>query len=841
MPHKLLDITPTTQVLIALTRTPITPIDAISELIDNAVDSFHAAEVQGIRSQVRHVVIDVPGLTQVDRGEGLIRVRDTGAGLTAEQIGHAMQAGFSTKNPFDTLGLFGMGFNIATGKLGRITRVISARPGDEKAVEVVLDLDALVKSNKFAVNAELVDKPAGLEHGTIVEVRSWWPPGDQNAGFIRDVAKMPKRTLRERIGRRYATLIRGDHRQPVKITVNGAACTAFEHCTWSETRFVQRTGHGQIPARISIDEELGSSRRCTHDGADFDGHSSCPRCGGTESRELSQRVHGWLGIQRFDDKDKFGIDLIRNGRAIREAEKDSFFEHADKTTGHREREYPIDQQYGRIVGEIHLDHVPVDFQKQHFQQATDEWQTAMGFLRGDSLLPSKWLGEDQNDSPVSRLFQGYRKVRNFGTADMYMGRYDTLKKKASRIPREIEEDYYERFLNKEPGFYDDSKWWELVESASEPPIEALPECSLCGFQNVSDAETCGSCAAVLIGKPCHNDDCKERILKSADTCPVCGADQTVQVLHPWHCVFCEQENRADTERCGTCGTLAGAPHPASPEVLRLESDLREELGIRGLSITLANGTKTNPIDIFVHSSHRPIVAAHGRPPVPLITAHKPGSLTIYADLNHDVFTSNGLRPEYLIASEAAQYVYALHPRLQGKPGHTVAVLTSDLLVQGWGDTVVDNPDSVRDDIKRLFAEITERVLDISQAPDFYDDLDVGQQRMMANEMISAGVDLREIERLKSGAYLKYCSRDALAAFFGRHPQEWFNGKVWSEPWPEGALLGLVVSEKLQEELKIKYLRCLEDCASYLRYEQPEQLLVIRARAAAEFLNGKLSP
>jgi len=50
------------------------------------------------------------------------------------------------------------------------------------------------------------------------------------------------------------------------------------------------------------------------------------------------------------------------------------------------REYPTDQQTGRIVGEVHLDHVPVDFQKQDFQRSSEEWQRAMDFLRGGSLL-----------------------------------------------------------------------------------------------------------------------------------------------------------------------------------------------------------------------------------------------------------------------------------------------------------------------------------------------------------------------------------------------------------------------------------------------------------------------
>lgn len=140
MVYKLLDITPTPDVLVALTRTPISSLDALSELVDNAIDSFRAAETAGSQSPIRQVLIEVPGSAEVGKGEGLIRVRDTGAGLSEEQIANAMRAGFSSKNHFDTLGLFGMGFNIATGKLGRVTRVISAREEDDHAVEVVLDV-----------------------------------------------------------------------------------------------------------------------------------------------------------------------------------------------------------------------------------------------------------------------------------------------------------------------------------------------------------------------------------------------------------------------------------------------------------------------------------------------------------------------------------------------------------------------------------------------------------------------------------------------------------------------------------------------------------------------------
>ncbi len=46
--EKFFDFTPDPKVLIALTHTPMLPLDALCELIDNAIDGFSAARIQGI-------------------------------------------------------------------------------------------------------------------------------------------------------------------------------------------------------------------------------------------------------------------------------------------------------------------------------------------------------------------------------------------------------------------------------------------------------------------------------------------------------------------------------------------------------------------------------------------------------------------------------------------------------------------------------------------------------------------------------------------------------------------------------------------------------------------------
>ena len=152
------DLTPDPRVLIALTHTPLQPLDALCELIDNAIDSFHTAKVLGDPVEFPLVVVDLPGRAELERGEGFVRVRDNGPGLTTENARNALRAGFSGNNSYDTLGLFGMGFNVATGKIGRVTRFTTARPEDDEALEVVIDLLHMQEQGGYGVPGHRVPK-----------------------------------------------------------------------------------------------------------------------------------------------------------------------------------------------------------------------------------------------------------------------------------------------------------------------------------------------------------------------------------------------------------------------------------------------------------------------------------------------------------------------------------------------------------------------------------------------------------------------------------------------------------------------------------------------------------
>jgi hypothetical protein len=836
VPEDILDITPDPKVLIALTHTPLKPLDALCELIDNGIDSFRAASLQG--KPVVHPLLEVaiPGEAETRRGEGVVRIIDNGAGLDREGLANALRAGFSGKNRYDTLGLFGMGFNIATGKLGRRTTVTTARREDDFALHVVIDLPQVVRNRKFEVPVQVIQKPGNIEHGTIVDVTAWWPDGDANAGFVTQLAHIPKPQLRAQLGRRYAAILRSKETGRIRISLNQEPIEGFEHCVWSKDRFVERQGWGMIPARFDFNTVIYSKRRCGIDGTALDqGATTCMECGSAEFRTVEERVRGWVGIQRFDDNNKFGIDLIRNGRAIRVAEKDAFFNYLDEL-GEAVKEYPTDQQTGRIVGEVHLDHVPVDFQKQDFQRSGEEWQRAVSYLRGGSLLPSNWADGVRNETQVSKLFQGYRKVRNYGRPDMYMGRYDEATRKAVRIGREVEGDFYQRFVDRENGYYDDARWWELVETAGTPPVLAMEECPSCGFQNRPGDDTCSDCGRLIRAKKCIS--CGEEIAHSATTCPLCGESQIPEVQEPWRCNVCGDTNGVDDERCDTCDALRGAENPVAIEVLRREAEHLPDLSFENRAFIMADGHRTEPLSVKVFRSGTLRPKWNGDP-VPTIASRAAGTIDVFIDISHPTFTQLGVRPEEAISVEVAQYFYNIRSDLTGRPAHSVQNIATQVLADVWGERLAAGPDQVRDAIRILIGKIAERLEGNPDAADFYDELDQFDQRDLADRLITVGI-LEQFSELRgSGGYIRYSGPSVVAKFFARKPDAWF-GRVWSDKVPDPTAVGVTAAENAREQLVGVFSRCLEDCAAYLRFASTDPLIVARARVSCEYLEDHLT-
>ncbi len=784
------DLTPDPKVHIALTHTPMQPLDALCELIDNSIDSFQFARLQGNPVDHPLVTIDLPRSSELNKGYGAVRIRDNGPGLDSEMAEKAIRAGFSGNNSYDTLGLFGMGFNISTGKLGQVTRFLTKRREDKAAIEVEIDLENIRESRNYRVPFNRGEDPE-FGYGTLVEISKWWPEGNPNNGFIRKLVQYGVSTIRREIGRRYATIL---GKRNIRIVVNGEPCEQFEHCTWADSRYVERRNHGKIPAVFRFDEVIGNQKRCSACSALVPpGINECPACGSSSMRTIQERIRGWVGIQRFDHDTDFGIDLIRNGRAIRLGEKSAFFEYIDefkKTI----KDYPIDSPYGRIAGEVHLDHVPVDFLKQDFQRSSPEWQRAISFLRGDTpLQPGKMKPGETNTSPVFQLFQGYRRVRTPGKTDMYMGYWDRDTGGPKRISRDVEEEYYQKFKQRVPGYYDDSEWWKLVEQADARPLEELVDCPQCGAQNLQGHEICTACDYILAGKTCIEPGCGQVIPQSAITCPHCGVSQVLEIQEPWTCQVCGRRNSAGYEICRECSSPRGMLNPLSRDHLVEHSNKADDLSLPGCSIQLVNGDYSAPIDVDTYVTSGPILPPRGDKPIPLLT-FKGDRIEIFLDKTHQLFKVYKVRPEQMIASEVALFLYDSNRRFsvqQYLGQHSLSNLEWAILNYRWSNELKDSAERVKNDILFLFTTLKERLPDLlgEQASDFYEDLNEDQKKQLVENIIGQGLDISELGKMKAnGKYLRYIDIDTLVDIFRREPGYFFDGNFWKETY--NAITGL---------------------------------------------------
>ena len=326
----------------------------IAELVDNAIDGFLSVLRANNSLSDPEVTVNLPTR---DHGSARVTIADNGPGMTAERLEKAVRAGWSGNSPIDSLGMFGMGFNIATARLGTVTTVWTSQPGDSEEHGLQIDFDELRKQGHFRTPRLIRTKVDSKNGGTTITVenlkpeqRTWLAKTGNRSAVKRDLAKA------------YSAMLRSNGIPlSFRLTLNGRRVSAVDHCVWSEERSVDTTRHGTVCAVQKIDRQLPDRPFCISCWQWLPAFDSiCPACGAADNIvQRKRRVHGWIGLQRYLSSTDYGIDLLRNGRKIEIANRDLFRWH-DPNTGSVELEYPIDdpRQRGRFVGEIHLDHSP---------------------------------------------------------------------------------------------------------------------------------------------------------------------------------------------------------------------------------------------------------------------------------------------------------------------------------------------------------------------------------------------------------------------------------------------------------------------------------------------------
>ncbi|MGW4367677.1 ATP-binding protein [Nocardia takedensis] len=440
-------ITPSARVLRMLGEIEFDEWQCIAELVDNSLDDFTEIVRAGIPwAGGYHVSVHLPSSPG-----GELVVKDTGQGMDRDRLERAVRAGWSGNDAHDKLGLFGMGFNVATARLGRRTRVLTTRQGDREWIGVDIDLDRI--NDDFEADDIVEPKADPNEHGTRIIISRL--KAERAIWLSKNGAN-----LRNHLGGVYSWILEN---RPFELTIGGIRVKPVRHCRWSDDRSVLYNRKERIPAYIEINTKLEDGLACSDCGEwQMPGQRECEACGSSRVTVRERRVHGWLGIQRYLDKKEFGIDFLRNGRKILRWDKRIFsWRNPDGELGNEEPEYPVElaHQGGRIIGEIHLDHVPVAYQKNAFEYDDRSWRSAIEILRGvGPLLPqrAKEAGYAENHSPLARLVKGYR--RN-DAGERYLVPGDPNGKGPIHA---VTRTWGREFQNGKAEYQSDELWWQAV-------------------------------------------------------------------------------------------------------------------------------------------------------------------------------------------------------------------------------------------------------------------------------------------------------------------------------------------------------------------------------------------
>lgn len=468
------DITPTPRILRTLGEIPFQPWQCIAELIDNSIDAFLSQNGDSEDCSEKRIVVTW-SKEAVALPSRTIEISDNACGMTIDQMQNAVRAGYTSNDPVGNLGLFGMGFNISTARLGEVTEIYSTRAGDDEWIGLLLDFDALMRSGKFDVPVIRQKKQSKSEHGTRIIVKKL-------KNGVPEVLAQKENEIRRVLQRVYSPLLRDTD---IRIFVKGKQLMPQSRCTWSDRRYVIYDKK-QVSAIQYIDYSFGNAyfdltknRYLSRDEADeIVERQSRGEVVPDNIVLRSKRLHGWIGIQRYADTNDFGIDFIRNGRMILISDK-TLFSYDNPVTGMKDHQYPIELGStfgGRIVGELHVDYLIPTYQKNDFDRTDASWHQTVEYVCGTGpYYPKqrKAMGYPVSVSaPLPLLCNAYRRP-DPGT-------------KCLVVPNSKAKEMYREFLQGKADYIDDTLWWKAAQEEDQRRHSGAPTTDVNGGNNPSD-------------------------------------------------------------------------------------------------------------------------------------------------------------------------------------------------------------------------------------------------------------------------------------------------------------------------------------------------------------------
>ncbi len=774
-----MDITPSPRILSMLGEIEFDEWQCIAELVDNSFDDFSSilSETQAWPGGFK-VSVTLPSPT-ADLAGAEVVVRDTGRGMTSEILEQAVKAGWSNNDRFDKLGLFGMGFNVSTARLGRQTRVLTTRAGDPEWIGVEIDLDHVGSDFRAPDITEPKDDPS--EHGTRIIV----------SGLHRERAEWLQRNavgLRTKLGSVYGWML--EHR-PFELWIQGTKVLPRRLCRWGDDRYViygSGANAERIPAYIPIDQRFELADACDICGNWQErGKNVCDQCGSDRLRQRERRLHGWLGIQRHLDRREFGIDFLRNGRKILIADKRLFdWKNPNDPAGGVDTEYPIEMahQGGRIIGEIHLDYVPVHYDKTAFEYSDRGWRAAVDYLRGTGPLQPKKAeaqGFPANTSPLALLFKGFRR-NDAGIRCLIPG-------DGKRPLHEETRQWAMRFWAGDPDYQTDERWWSQVQEHERKAQADKLQNATQGTSLTVDDVTVMTALGVSPTPVCDDSDRGD----GSTQAPPPSQPETVQ----------ERIDRYTRE---------GTPLPA----------LSREYGLSSLGVYL----KVTTIEI----AHE-IVDGNGMTTPVWLAQASGGQATAFIDACHDAITKQGLEAADLLLMELAA-----HFKVLSNSAVPLSQIMSQLRATCLPDMSLDAT-VVRAQASELVGEIRQRMATAvaNDPPRALSFLDPDEQTRTENEMVAAGADSLTATLDDGGEFVTYAPPLYLVKLLEGWPEAFMEGIVFVGPY-------LSLTSQSSRRLSLaRIVGYLNDVATLLEFQKPAPDQLRRTRLSIQLLQHELAP
>lgn len=459
MPIKTINLTPDPRILRMLGQIELKGWQCIAELVDNSIDAMLKSNYTDKENEIR---IEIPSRVEIARDKPLY-IKDNGIGMTAEELENCLKAGYTSQSS-DNLGLFGMGFNIATARLGDVVEVWTSTKNMTEDIGVRIDLIEMQRTKNFEREL-LTRKKSFTISGTSIEISKFHPRAEK---------LLNRAHIQKELDRIYSKRLLDEYK--ISIKTNDISLKPFEFCTWSKDRSVEYEGE-KIHTIQAFNHQFDDRHYCARcfiwiDEFEHDlpTESVCPNCHEADmvqTRKIS--IKGWVGIQRYNDLEHFGINVIRNGRIIKKLDK-SLFTWQDRynvNNGESIKDYPIDTttQGGRIVGEIIADFITPTYTKDSFEETDRHWLDSVEVVRGKGPLQPR-VGEklnfSKNQSPLAKLFYGFRKSHPPGLRHLIPGN-----KTGQGLYTEAKR-WADLFYAGDPEYQSDEKWYEAVLNAEFP-------------------------------------------------------------------------------------------------------------------------------------------------------------------------------------------------------------------------------------------------------------------------------------------------------------------------------------------------------------------------------------